>query len=188
MNRAVFLDRDGVINEIIYDYDVGILSPIKLDDFRILPRVKEAIEVFNELGLKTVVVSNQPQIAKCNMDVSVLTQIDDIMRKEVGIDAVYNCIHHPEIMGECECRKPKPGLIRQAAKELDIDIKESYIIGDRVTDLLAGRECKTKIMIGILRCDACKVWEEHNIYPDFIAKDLFEASQFIKKIESRGGK
>lgn len=191
-NRAVFIDRDGVINEILYFADMGrIDTPFRVDQFKLLPKVGEAVRLFNELGFKTVVASNQPGIARNNFDESVLTGIDARMRAEVGkdkgvIDAVYYCRHHPEGANpkyrlDCGCRKPKPGLLTQAAKDLDIDLKKSYMIGDGINDIQAGDAagCRT-IMIGRLKCDLCRVMDDMKVAPAVVVADLLAAAKLIQ--------
>ena len=192
MSRAVFLDRDGVINELIYYPDQGVMdSPFTAEQFRLLPGVARAINRIHELGFSVIVVSNQPGIAKGNLSEKAFEKIQKKMMEELGkegafVDGKFYCFHHPEAKVErlkvnCECRKPKPGLLFQAAKEFKIDLKQSWMIGDGLTDVKAGRSagCKT-ILLGTMKCELCHLMDKQKARPDAIASNLPEA---IVKIE-----
>ena len=193
MNKAIFLDRDGVINEIVYHKEMGILdSPSNPDEFRLLPDVGKAINKFHELGFKTIVISNQPGLAKDKFTMDIFKKIQKKMEQELAktgsyLDGQYYCLHHPEGTNKeytkaCECRKPKPGLILKAAEKHDIDLANSWMIGDGVTDIKAGQNagCKT-ILIGRMKCELCNLLEDENAKPDFIASNLYKASVIIEK-------
>ena len=193
MVRAVLLDRDGVINEIVYFPELGLLdSPLNPDQFRLLPGVPEAIKTFNALGLKVIIVSNQPAIAKGKMTMELFDEIRKKMKMELlrwnaRIDGEYYCLHHPEArLPEyriiCDCRKPKPGLILKAAEDFNLDLSESYMIGDSLTDIEAGKAagCRT-ILIGKLKCDLCRLMIEKGVKPDHIVPSLLHASKIIEK-------
>ena len=194
-NKAVFLDRDGVINEVIYHKEMGIVdSPSTVEQFKLLPDVGKAINKFHEQGFKVFIVSNQPGMAKNHYNKDVFEEIQEKMKNELAkdgakIDAEYYCLHHPEAAVEkyhvmCDCRKPKPGLILQAAKENKIDLSESWMIGDGINDIQAGQAagCRT-ILIGRNKCDVCRVLEEQGAKPDFIAPNLYKASLITEKEE-----
>lgn len=187
MNKAVFLDRDGVINELIYNPEQGLVdSPFTALQFHLLPRVPEAIKAFHKKGFKIVVVSNQPNIAKGYQTRAAFKQIRDKMSEELtrgraSLDGEYYCFHHPQakiksLRVNCNCRKPKPGLLLKAATELDIDMSHSWMIGDGLTDIQAGRDagCRT-VLIGRMRCELCRTMEELDVQPDFIVGSLFES-------------
>ena len=193
MNKAIFLDRDGVINEIVYHKEMGILdSPSNPDEFKLLPDVGKAINKFHELGFKTIVISNQPGLAKDKFTMDIFKKIQKKMEQELAktgsyLDGQYYCLHHPEGTNKeytkvCECRKPKPGLILKAAEKHDIDLANSWMIGDGVTDIKAGQNagCKT-ILIGRMKCELCNLLEDENAKPDFIASNLYKASFIIEK-------
>lgn len=143
--KAIFLDRDGTINKY-----VGFLRNI--DEFELLPGVSEAIRMINASGYLSVVVTNQPVIARGEVSFEELDNIHCKMETLLGkdgayIDGVYFCPHHPhkgyegeipELKIECDCRKPKPGMLLKAAEELNIDLKASYMIGDSDSDVQAG--------------------------------------------------
>lgn len=154
--KAIFLDRDGVINK-----HIGFLC--KSDDFELIPSVPEAIKMINKSGYLAIVVTNQPVIARGECTFEELQCIHDKMETELGkegafLDGIYICPHHkdkgfegerPEYKFDCDCRKPKPGLLLQAAKDFNIDLSLSYMIGDSVSDITAGKNagCKDSIMI-----------------------------------------
>ncbi len=150
--KAVFLDRDGTINKY-----VGFLRNI--DEFELIPGVADAIRKINESGYLAIVVTNQPVIARGEVTVEELNEIHNKMERLLGeqgayIDAIYYCPHHPdkgfegeipELKINCDCRKPKPGMLLQAAKDFNIDLSKSVMIGDSENDMEAGRVagCKT---------------------------------------------
>ncbi len=154
--KAIFLDRDGTINK-----DVGFLRNI--DAFELLDGVAEAIKKINESGYLTIVVTNQPVIARGEVSFEELEEIHNKMETLLGkagayIDGLYYCPHHPhkgykgerpELKIECECRKPKPGMLIKAAEDFNIDLEKSWMIGDGENDVLAGKNagCKT-VLIG----------------------------------------
>lgn len=154
--KAVFLDRDGTINKM-----VGFVT--RPEQFELIPGVTEAIKAINKSGYLAIVVTNQPVIARGDCTFKELQTIHDKMETELGktgafIDAIYVCPHHtdkgfpgerPEYKCDCGCRKPKPGLLLQAAKDFNIDLSHSYLIGDSQRDVEAGRSagCKGSIKI-----------------------------------------
>jgi D,D-heptose 1,7-bisphosphate phosphatase len=154
--KAIFLDRDGTINKF-----VGFLT--KPEEFELIPGVAEAIGQINRSGYLVIVVSNQPVIARGDCTFEELQTIHNKMETELGkegdfIDAIYFCPHHPDkgFVGErpeykidCDCRKPKPGMLLQAAKDWNIDLSESYMIGDSERDVEAGRNAGVKRSIKI---------------------------------------
>jgi len=191
--RAVFLDRDGVINELIYYQEQGIIdSPFTVEQFKLLPGVGEAINKLHDMGDKVILISNQPGIAKGHMSQETFDQIRKIMTEELGksqafLDGEYYCLHHPEAKVErfktnCECRKPKPGLLLQASAEMDIDLSRSWMVGDGLTDVKAGKSAGAKtILLGRMKCELCHLMDDEGARPDIIAADLKEAAQYIRK-------
>ena len=143
--KAIFLDRDGTINK----YVVFLRN---IDEFELLPGVSEAIRMINASGYLAIVVTNQPVIARGEVTFEELDNIHYKMETLLGndgayIDGLYFCPHHPhkgyegeipELKIECDCRKPKPGMLLKAAKDLNIDLKASYMIGDSDSDVQAG--------------------------------------------------
>jgi D-glycero-D-manno-heptose 1,7-bisphosphate phosphatase len=196
MSKAVFLDRDGVINEIVYFPEIGMPdSPLNPRQFKLLPGAAEAIRIFNNLGLKVIVASNQPAIAKGKMTPELFEQIRIKMRTELEkkgarIDGEYYCLHHPqaklaEYKVNCNCRKPKPGLILRASEDFGLEPAQCYAIGDSLTDVEAGKAagCMT-FLIGNSKCDICKLIEEKNVKPDHIVSSLLHASKIIERMKN----
>ena len=191
--KVVFLDRDGVINELVYYSEHGIIdSPFTVEQFKLFPGVGEAIKRFHEMGYKVILVSNQPGIAKGNMSEETSNKIRQKMKEELAkdgasLDGEYYCFHHPEakverLKANCECRKPKPGLLLQAAKDMDIDLSKSWMIGDGLIDVKAGKNAGVRtILLGRMKCELCHLMSEEDARPDGIVSDLKEADQFILK-------
>ena len=154
--KAIFLDRDGTINKY-----VGFLT--NPEQFELIPGVAEAVKMINKSGYLAIVVTNQPVIARGECTWQELQAIHDKMETELGkdgafIDAIYVCPHHPdkgfegerpEYKKDCDCRKPKPGLMLQAAKDFNIDLSLSYMIGDSERDIEAGMSagCKEAFLV-----------------------------------------
>lgn len=180
MKRAVFMDRDGVINEICYHHDIGVYSARDMSEFRLKGGVKEAIKRIKAMGFLVIVVSNQPGVAFGSIREEDLKRIDAHLRG-LGIDAVYNCTHHPHHTGECGCRKPKEGMVLQAAEEHDVELAESYMIGDNLTDIQAGKRCKKTILIGPDRAEIYSLMERMDAHPDRFVRDISEAVKFIEE-------
>jgi histidinol-phosphate phosphatase family protein len=184
--QAVFLDRDGTINEIVFFPDIGLLdSPLVPEQFKLLEHVPEAIRTLNQLGLLVVVVSNQPAIQKGKLTRSNFEKIRrkmlrDLEREKAYVDADYYCFHTS--LDNCDCRKPKPGMLIQAARDLDIDLSKSYMVGDSLVDVKAGHSvgCET-FLIGNVKCDLCKLMEKEGCKPDIIVTDLSDAARIIEK-------
>jgi len=190
--KAVLLDRDGVINSLVYHEDAGVIdAPFTTSQFKLLPRVPEAIRLLNDMGLKTAIVSNQPGIAKGHLRPGTLKIFENMMLssiREAGgrIDQVYYCLHHPEakapeLRQSCRCRKPEIGLLEQAARDLHSSLDECYMIGDGIPDLQAGLRagCRT-IFIGRWKCEICQFTNGNDLRPHFVANDLWEACQLIQ--------
>ncbi|MGV8078542.1 MAG: D-glycero-alpha-D-manno-heptose-1,7-bisphosphate 7-phosphatase [Syntrophales bacterium] len=177
--RAVFLDRDGTINE-----EVGYLD--SLEKLRILPGAAEAIGMFNRAEMKVVVVTNQSGIARGFFDEAFVEEthrnLRDLLHGQgARIDAFYFCPHHPtEGLGayrrDCPCRKPKPGLILQAAAEMELALEDSFMIGDMPKDVEAGTRAGVR---GIL----VRTGYGRNVpaLPEaaYIAEDLIDAARWI---------
>lgn len=154
--KAIFLDRDGTINKM-----VGFIT--KPEQFELIEGAAEAIKTINKSGYLAIVVTNQPVIARGDCTFEELQTIHDKMETELGkvgafVDAIYVCPHHtdkgfegerPEYKCNCNCRKPKPGLLFQAAKDFNIDLSESYMIGDSLRDVEAGDNACVKKSIKI---------------------------------------
>jgi D-glycero-D-manno-heptose 1,7-bisphosphate phosphatase len=191
MNKAVFLDRDGVINELVYHREQEVIdSPFTVNQFKLLPGVAEAIREIRQAGYLALVTSNQPGIAKGHMTLDVFNQIQQKMKDELNkqgtyLDGEYYCLHHPEAVIEqyrvkCDCRKPQPGLLLKAAQELSIDLQESWLIGDNLSDIEAGKKagCRT-ILLGKMKCELCHLMDERQTRPDYICGALLESYRLL---------
>ena len=170
--RAVFIDRDGTINKY-----VGFLTDI--EDFELIDGVTDAIKKINSSGYLAIVMTNQPVVARGEVSFSELDQIHNKMETLLGkegayLDAIYYCPHHPhkgyegeveELKIDCECRKPKPGMLLKAAGDFNIDLTRSWMIGDGENDIKAGNAagCRT-ILIG-----------DSNFGQDISAQNLYDA-------------
>jgi len=135
MKPGAFLDRDGVINASVIKEGLPF-PPKSLSEVKILPGVKESIELLKSNGYVPIVVTNQPDIARGSTSPAKITEINDYISKSTGISHFYICPH--DDTDDCSCRKPKPGLIWNAVEELKIDISKSFLVGDRWRDIEAG--------------------------------------------------
>ncbi len=140
MKKAFFLDRDGVIN-----VEIGYLH--EAEKTELLPDVAESVKMIHRNGFMAIVVSNQAGVAKGYYPEACVHEVHSRIQRlllesggqEALIDAWYYCVHHPDYNCRCSCRKPAPGMILQAAEAFDIDLRNSFMIGDRITDLEAGK-------------------------------------------------
>lgn len=187
---AVFLDRDGTINE-----QMGYINHICR--FQLLPGAAQAIKKLNDAHIPVVVVSNQSGLARGYFPEELLVAMHEKMHKllaEEGavVDAIYYCPHHPEakearFREACDCRKPKPGLILQASEELGLDPEKSFVVGDRWSDIKTAANCgATSILVrtGYGRGDEQYIGPQQKIQPDFKADDLSGAVEWILKQSS----
>jgi len=178
---AVFLDRDGTINE-----QMGYIN--HLDRFVLLPGVGLAISRLNRAGLPVVVISNQSGVARGYFPEELVRLVNrkmvELLSQEgAELDGIYYCPHHPRAEIEayrrdCHCRKPKPGLLLQAAADLHLDLGRSFVIGDRAEDLETARAVGAKavlVLTGYGRGELEYVLPGRSVQPDFIAESLAEA-------------
>ena len=182
---AVFLDRDGTINE-----QMGYIN--HLSRFVLIKGVSKAIKILNENGFLAIVLTNQSGVARGYFPIDLVYQINEYLSEELEkenarIDGVFFCPHYPkgsllEYCFECDCRKPRTGLIRQACSAFDIDMKRSYMVGDRHTDIEFAHHCG---MEGVLVKTGYGVGEVEyilpgrEIQPTYIADDLQDAVKWI---------
>jgi D-glycero-D-manno-heptose 1,7-bisphosphate phosphatase len=183
--RAVFIDRDGTISE-----EVGYINHVSR--FRLFPYAPAAIKHLNENGWLAIVITNQAGVARGYFSEDTIQAVHGAMTNELKsngaqLDAIYYCAHHPSV-GEppyrfdCDCRKPKPGLISRAAKNFDIDLEKSWMVGDRYSDVELARNAGVKSMF-VLSGYGRGEWEHQRAswteQPDLVAEDLLEAVRFI---------
>jgi histidinol-phosphate phosphatase family protein len=182
--RAVFLDRDGTLN-----VDMDCLR--RAEELELLPGVAEAIHELNYHGWRTVVVTNQPVIAKGFCDEAELQKIHNKLETLLGrehafLDRIYFCPHHPEkgfpgerpdLKIECDCRKPKIGMIEKAVADLNIDLSQSWLIGDTTTDLQTAKNAGLKSIL--LQTGYGGKDGKHGVRPDFVADNLLDAVRLL---------
>lgn len=145
MKQAIFLDRDGVINSTIIKEGKSF-SPRKFEDFKLVDGVKDILERFKAREWLNIIVTNQPDIARGLMKKEELQKMHNLIRENLPVDDIFICPH--DDADNCNCRKPKPGMLLEAAKKWDIDLNESFMIGDSWKDIEAGRNagCTTLLI------------------------------------------
>ncbi|MCL5291373.1 MAG: D-glycero-beta-D-manno-heptose 1,7-bisphosphate 7-phosphatase [Actinobacteria bacterium] len=177
---AVFIDRDGTINK-----EVGYLS--NTDDMVLLPRSVEAIKRLNEAGLDVFVITNQAGVARGYFDENAVREIHKRLRERLAdggakVKAIYYCPHHPDFPnGDCEkcaCRKPNPGMLLMAARDHDVDLSLSYMIGDTVKDVETGQKAGCRSIL-VLTGYGREEQDKLKVEPDYIADDLMTAADWI---------
>ena len=171
MNKAIFLDRDGVINHprII---DGKPYPPLSLDDLKIIDGVEKALNLLHSAGYYLIVVTNQPDVARGDISRDKVELIHSFLKSSFPIDEVKSCYHDDS--DNCECRKPNPGNILNAAEKYNIDLENSYMIGDRWRDIEAGISagCKTIFIDYHYK-------EKQPVTYSYKVSDLLEAAELI---------
>ena len=182
---AVFIDRDGTISE-----EVGYINhPSR---FRVFPYAASAIKLLNDHGWLAVIITNQAGVARGYFSESMIETVHDNLRRELcdqgaRVDAIYYCAHHPTVgeppyRQDCDCRKPKPGLVNRAAKDLDIMLEQSWMIGDRYGDIELARNAGLRSAL-VLSGYGRGEWENQRSLwkhqPDLVAENLLEAVESI---------
>ncbi|HEY8459765.1 MAG TPA: HAD family hydrolase [Blastocatellia bacterium] len=189
INRAIFLDRDGTLNE----EDGHIASP---ERFRLYGFAAEAVRLINQSGWKAIVLTNQSGVARNYFTEATLIEIHELMRESLRsqgarLDAIYYCAHHPDYGSppyrlDCDCRKPKPGLAEMAARDFDLDLNRCYVIGDRYRDVQTGHAVGARgvmLMTGLGREEYEADRESWPRQPDHVAENLLEAVKWILRGE-----
>jgi D-glycero-D-manno-heptose 1,7-bisphosphate phosphatase len=145
VRRAVFLDRDGVLNQ-VERRNGRPHPPASLTDVHLIPQVEECLEELKRLQFLLIVVTNQPDVARGSQSKSVVEEIHEFLLSRLPIDDIYVCYH--DDADRCACRKPAPGLLLEAARKHDIQLNDSFLIGDRWRDIEAGTsaQCKTVLI------------------------------------------
>jgi D-glycero-D-manno-heptose 1,7-bisphosphate phosphatase len=199
LRRAVFLGRDGVINRYIYNSDCGTVNvPATPDEFELLPGAGEAIRELNRMRLPVVVASNQPGIALGRFTTTLLDAINEKMRAglaEAGArtDGVLYCRHDPDgcvaaYQSDCECRKPKPGMLLRAARERNLNLAESFLVGNGVDDVLAGRAAGLMtFLVAVHGSAALEESSRRDARPDCAVRNLSEAVRLISLLVRETG-
>jgi mannose-1-phosphate guanylyltransferase / phosphomannomutase len=192
---AIFLDRDGTLNEIVFNQNTGLLdSPLSEGSLRLIPKVSAALKILKSLGYLLIVITNQPAAAKGKVKLATIYRINNRLKKMLEkkgamLDEIMTCPHHPvglklskekSLKRRCNCRKPKPGLFLKAINKFSIDIKSSYVVGDSYVDILAGKAVKLKtVFLGKYKCDTCQLLGDSK--PDLIFNSLYEFAAHLKK-------
>ncbi len=175
---AVFLDRDGTINE-----EMGYVN--HLSRFKLLPGVAEAIRRLSGAGLRVVVITNQSGAARGYFPASLVAEIHEYLKKLLAeggacLDGLYACLHHPD--AGCACRKPKTALLEQAARELDLDLARSYLVGDRYIDIRSAANAGVKgilVLTGYGRGEYEYLRGGQTVQPAHVAENLLDAAEWI---------
>ena len=177
MRKAIFLDRDGVINK-IFIKNGKPFSPSSFTEMEILSGVKESITMLHKLDFVCLVVTNQPDVSRGKIEKKTVIKMNNYLKDEIKLDDIFVCYHDDH--DNCKCRKPKPGLLLEAAKKWDVDLKKSYMIGDRSKDIESGRcvGCKT-IFID------CNYKETKPKKPNFTTDSLINAVHLIENLQDR---
>lgn len=183
---GLFLDRDGTVNE-----EVGFLS--SPDDLQLIPGSAEAIRQANECGFKVFVITNQSGVGRGFLTEEQLLRIHETLLTRLAglnahIDAIYYCPHHPEAVTEryrvaCDCRKPGLGMLKKAAEEFGVDLRRSFVVGDRMVDIQSAHNCgATPILVltgyGHEELELCR---ERGVEVPHVAPDLRAAMELIKR-------
>ncbi|OGO04830.1 MAG: hypothetical protein A2Y60_02390 [Chloroflexi bacterium RBG_13_54_9] len=187
MERAVFLDRDGTIIE-----DTGYVG--ECGKVRFLPRASQAIKLLNKSGFEVIVITNQSGVARGYFTEERVKEVnsyiqESLIRGGASIRKIYYCPHHVEgiverYRKECYCRKPNPGMIEEAAREFGIDLEKSFVIGDKVSDIQAGRRagCETILLTGE---SSSHQEEEIASLGGHVAADLYEAVKLFMELSGQ---
>ncbi len=182
---AVFLDRDGTINE-----EMGYIN--HLSRLRVFPQAAPAIRRLNEAGLKAVVISNQSGVARGYFSLALVERVNRRLTEILAaggarLDGLYLCTHGPD--EGCPCRKPKPELILRAARDLDLDLSHSYLVGDRFKDIETAANAGVKgilVLTGYGRGEYEFLRDQAKVAPVYVAQDLADAAAWILQDLQKG--
>ena len=188
INRAIFLDRDGTLNE-----EDGYIA--SAERFRLYSFAAEALRLINQSDLKAIVLTNQSGVARDYFTETALIEIHELMLETLRlqgarIDAIYYCAHHPDYGSppyrlDCDCRKPKPGLAERAARDFNLDLNRCYAIGDRYRDIESGHAVGARgilVMTGYGREEYATHRRGWLRQPDYVAGNLLDAVQWILRM------
>jgi mannose-1-phosphate guanylyltransferase / phosphomannomutase len=198
---AIFLDRDGTINGIVPNKDTGEPdSPLRPEELKLLPKAAEALRILWSLGYVLIVITNQPSAAKGKTTLGDLYAINDKLRsllaaEGAGIDDIIMCPHHPvgdparteakSLISDCNCRKPKPGMILKGIEKYNIDPDASFVVGDSARDIIPAKTLGIRaVFIGENTLIPSQVFGSHQ--PDQVFKDIYEFAQFLKTHKGAG--
>lgn len=171
MNKAIFLDRDGVINKTIFRMGKQ-RAPYSIEEFDFFDGVQESVEAFKIAGYLIIVVTNQPDVSRGWVTKNQVDLINNLVQKTLGVHEVLSCFHDNQ--DNCTCRKPRPGMLLSAAEKWDIDLSKSFMVGDRLSDVDAGLRagCKSILISKTIVKDQAIIAHHQCI-------DLAQAAQWI---------
>jgi len=197
LRPAVFLDRDGTLNEIVYDENGMENSPFRPEDLVLLPRAGEFTRRVRDAGYLAVLATNQPGVAKGSVTIAGLDQIherllDLLAREGGGLDRICYCPHHPIgrdgsptlFVQVCDCRKPAAGMLLKAAREMGIDLSRSWMVGDKLLDVKAGHAAGCRTIL-LTKSAPEPPLNSNDLLPDYSASDLTQALDII--LQHRAG-
>lgn len=196
---AIFLDRDGTLNEMNFNEDAEqIDSPLKLEQLKLLPKTISALRILKSLGYILVIITNQPAAAKGKTTLDRLYEVNNKLRdllakNKIYLDDIFICPHHPIgnpysqerfLIRDCECRKPKVGFLNMAVEKFNVDVGNSYMVGDSYSDILAGKVINIKcVFLGQYKCDGCQFLK--NCKPDKVFDNLYDFACYLKSIRKK---
>ena len=170
--KAVFLDRDGVINRAVIR-DGKPYPPATVNEMQLLPRVDEALHALKSAGFMLIVVTNQPDVARCTTSRAAVDAIHERLLAALPLDGIRCCFH--DDADACSCRKPKPGALLEAAAQYDLSLTDSFMVGDRWRDIEAGHTAGVRtILIDYAYCE-----QAASCLSDYVCGSLFDATQWI---------
>lgn len=193
-NKAIFLDRDGIVIKMHYDIKFGTIdTPLSTKQIEFVPGIFEFLHKAKKLGFLLVLISNQPAVGIKKINIQTYKKMKDYITKTlqnhgITFDGEYYCLHHPyaslvKYKKDCTCRKPKTGFFMEAIKDHDIDLNQSWMIGDGVYDVIAGYNagCKTILVGNIVEGEYLNILEKKldGIKPDYLVKHISEAENLI---------
>lgn len=195
MNKAFFVDRDGIIVRMVYDSKKGTVDTVlKPDQLDFVPGIFELLKFTHDKGYLNILISNQPGMALGKQSKKNFTGVESEILKKIKkegavLDDLFYCLHHPfatvrSLKRNCLCHKPGPGLILKAARKYKIDLNKSYFLGDGVNDILAGESagCRTILMANLYETEYLRIIEKNlrGIKPAYLVKSLPEVIGIIK--------
>jgi D-glycero-D-manno-heptose 1,7-bisphosphate phosphatase len=197
VTKAAFIDRDGVLNEMVYDADHGLMdSPRRPEQVQLCAHAADFLRGLKEEGYLRIVVTNQPGLAKGTLTESELKAVNGrivelLVAEGAEWDDLYYCPHHPDggstpvdtYVEACNCRKPQPGMLLEAAKAHGVDLGSSWMIGDGLTDVQAGRAagCRTMLVARLKVMHLERFFDMKEAEPEFVAPDLAKALDIVRK-------
>lgn len=193
--KAIFLDRDGVIIRMYYDRRTGIIDTPRIpSQVEFIPYAFAFLKVVKRLGYLLIMISSQPdigikKISKKNFEMVHKKILLELQKNGINLDGHYYCLHHPfasivEFRKKCNCRKPNTKLFKDAVRDFNIDLSKSWLVGDGVFDIMAGKSLKVKtiLLANIHEAEYMNLLEKQlkGYFPDYLVKNIEQASNLIK--------